>query len=92
MSERAVDPRVDRMLSWGINAVSSIALCVAAWVGSSLMGKIDDLGKAVADLSTKIAVLENDRRDIERLEQKQDALIAVVADLRAEIAALPKSD
>lgn len=80
------DARMDKLVSWGLTTVASVALSVGAWFFSRLDGQMSRLDASLGQLRGQIAVLEADSRRMTLVEARLHALETVgSAPLRAEV-------
>ena len=64
----ARDPRVDRLVSWGLSTVSAVALSIGAWFFSNLDDSLRALRAEIGELRERIAVLQVAQEQVSKLE------------------------
>jgi hypothetical protein len=85
MSEpHARDPRVDRLVNWGLSAASAVALAVGAWFFSSLNESVRALRGEIGGLREKIAVLQVGRQQTAEIKTELRELRARVREIETQ--------
>lgn len=68
--EKRLDPRLDRLATWALGTVATIALSVGAYYFQAFTGEMRALNKEVSGLTTKVAVIEAQGQNVVDLRRE----------------------